>query len=424
MQTPQETVQRKSTFLTLFLTSLGGCVFLCFLSIIQKSLVGMAIQPRGFIIPIPIGTASGFLLGLYLIKVEKFQVFQAEAFGVLKSEKKRLDYIVRAIRDGILVTDKQENIVHFNPACLKLLGVDADRLLGQPLWSTLEILTQAYPSDETVAPVRNVPFFLERLGSEKVLRGVFSTLRDDDNRETGLVLVLQDVSHEKKVERLKSEFITTATHELNTPVSVLVGYADLLASGVMEPDQQLEAVDVISQNAWKINHILDDLLNLERIDTSQQIILYLDRHPVRGILREIETSLENVQKTHELIVDLQEPDTILEVDLKRVKRVFNHLLNNAVKFSDEGSRICLKGCATGDLYQFEIEDRGVGIPAEYQEQVFNTFYKADASDTARAGIGLGLSVARSLVLAHSGNLTLESQPGQGTRVFFSFRKVC
>ncbi|MDT8418845.1 MAG: ATP-binding protein [Desulfuromonadales bacterium] len=412
---------RKKTSATLLIvtTTVGLSLFLSILSIIQKLIIGFPIGPKGFIIPVPIGAIGGFLFGLYLNRLKQFQAFQAEALHTLSSQKKHLSNIIETIHDGILVTDDQSNIELANPAVAKMLGTGSENLQRQDLWSVLKNLTVPYEEETLTIPPDKRPFLVQARQNGKILRGAVNPLMNNEAKETGLVMVLQDMSHEKKIEHLKAEFISTATHELNTPISAMAGYTELLLNGDFPPEQQRAFIETISRNAWQVSNILDNLLNVDSVGLPSQILLDKECSTVGNIIDQIKECLDQARDTHQLTLAIEDHQCQLEVDLKRIKRIFCHLISNATKFSEPASRITVRGRKEMSSYLFEIEDQGIGLSAEDCARVFDKFYKVDASNTAREGIGLGLSVVKTLTEAHGGEVSLKSHPGSGTTVTFS-----
>lgn len=422
LQLPDYTqpLQKKTpALLVVLITTLSGCMLLSTLSFIQKVLNGFPIHLKGFIIPITIGSTGGVLFGLYLNRLRQFQAFQAEALSILASEKMRLANIIETINDGILVTNKEGKIELINPAGKRYLGIDATALQGKDLWECLKGLTNPYQQEKFHLPKANIPFFLEAKQTGRILCGTLNPLQNKDDAHTGKVLVLHDMSHEKKIERLKSEFISTATHELNTPISALAGYSELLLKGDFPPEQQREFVEIIGSKAWQVSNILDNLLHIDSVDSLRKASLFKDIHKISDIAAAIDESADDVIQSHLIRFDIQNRDTELNVDLKQLKKVFHHLLSNAAKFSEPKTLIHVRGHKAVDRYIFEIEDQGIGMSEEERTRVFDKFYRADASNTAQEGIGLGMSVVKSLVEAHDGTIEIDSQPSRGTTVRIS-----
>ena len=407
-----------STFFLLLTTTVAGCLILSVLSLSQKLINGFPINPRGFAIPVPIGSLAGFLFGLYLNRLKQFQAFQTEALKSLSGQRRYLSNIIETINDGILVTDVSGKIELANPACRLHLGIEQDTLQGADLWESLQQLTSPYQEELFSIPPHNTPFLVQAGQTKKILRGIVNPLLDDKQQQAGLVMVLQDMSQEKKNERMKAEFISTATHELNTPISALAGYSELLLSESFSPEQQKEFIETISQKAWQVNGILDNLLHIDSVGSPQHIVLDRETYSVAETMKQLEKCADQVQKTHQIEYVIQDQTIELSVDLKKLKKIFCHLISNAAKFSEEGSTIFIRTHADEDRYFFEFKDQGIGMTEEECKHAFDTFFRADASDTALAGIGLGMSVVKALVEAHGGEIKLTSIPGKGTTVKF------
>lgn len=418
IETYLQAQSKVSTFFLLLTTTVAGCLVLSTLSLSQKLINGFPITLRGFAIPVPIGSLAGFLFGLYLNRLKQFQTFQAEAFKSLSAQRRHLSNIIETINDGILVTDISGRIALANPACCHHLGLEQETLQNSDLWESLQKLTAPYQEELFSIPPHNTPFLVQAEQTGRILRGVVNPLLDEKQQQTGLVMVLQNMSQEKKNERMKAEFISTATHELNTPISALAGYSELLLSESFSPEQQKEFIETIGQKAWQVNGILDSLLHIDSVGSPQHIVLERDTYSVAETMKQLKECSGQVQRTHQIEYDIQDQNIVLSVDLKKLKKIFCHLIDNAAKFSDEGSTVVIRTRAEKDRYFFEFEDQGIGMTEEECVQAFDTFFRADASNTACAGIGLGMSVVKVLVEAHGGEIRLTSLPGKGTTVKF------
>lgn len=419
LESPLPARKKVSAILLILTTTLGLSLFLSIMSVVQKLFIGFPINPKGFIFPVLIGSIGGFLFGLYLNRLKQFQVFQTDAMHILSSQKTHLSNIIETIHDGILVTDSDRKIVLTNPAGKNMLGINQEGVQQNDLWASLTSMAVPYQSEHFSIPQHNTPFLVQARQTGKILRGAVNPILDNEGQETGLVLVLQDISYEKKIEQLKAEFISTATHELNTPISALAGYSELLLSGTFSAEQQKDFIETIGHKAWQVSNILDDMLNVDSVGSPSQIILNKTKYQICDLIPELEECTDQARERHLLELDIQDQKHELKVDIKRIKRIFCHLLSNACKFSTEGSLITIRGRANTHHYYFEVNDQGIGMSAEDCELVFDKFYRANATDTGPKGIGLGLNVVKTLVEAHDGEVLINSQPGQGTTIKFT-----
>lgn len=394
------------------LSTLGGALLLVALSALQKLMAGFPLHPKGFVVPFVFGSGSGVLLGLYLQKIKTSLREQTRS-------RRRLSLILRSLHDGVIVADPSGRIELLNPAACELLpGIDALSPI-ETLDTVLSRLTCPLDKSRESVLASDCPVLLATRQGGKVLRGKFASLHDADVADTGSVLVLQDVTFEHKIERLKSEFIIAAAHELKTPITVLSGFAEMLQDELLSPEQRRDGLRRIYENSWRLNHILDVLLDISCVDSGLPLPLERRIHPVAELLDDVREYCRGLSTNQRFDFAVTAPDSRLDVDRVKVEQIFTSLLSNAVKFSPNPGVIRITGQPEAGFYHFEVADQGTGMSDEEKCRAFDRFFRADASDTALGGIGLGMSLVKAIIEAHGGSVRLESQPGLGTRVAFS-----
>lgn len=394
------------------LSTLGGALLLVALSALQKVLAGFPLHPKGFVVPFVFGSGSGVLLGLYLQKIKTSLRQQTRS-------RRRLSLILRSLHDGVIVTDPSGRIELMNPAARELLpGID-EVSSSETLDSTLSRLVSPLDKSRESVFSSDCPVLLATRQGGKVLRGKLARLHDAEGSDTGSVLVLQDVTFEHKIERLKSEFIIAAAHELKTPITVLSGFAEMLQDELLSPEQRQDGLRRIYENSWRLNHILDVLLDISCVDSGLPLPLERRIHPVAELLDDVREYCHGLSTNQRFDFAMSDLDSRLDVDRIKVEQVFTSLVSNAVKFSPNPGVIRITGQPEAGFYLFEVVDQGTGMSDEEKCRAFDRFFRADASDTALGGIGLGMSLVKAIIEAHGGSVRLESQPGLGTRVAFS-----
>ena len=238
----------------------------------------------------------------------------------------------------------------------------------------------------------------------------------------GGLAVVRDVSQLKEVERLKDEFIATVSHELRTPLTAIRGSLGLLGGGVLgelAPGAQ-SLVKVSVSNVDRLTRLVNDILDLERIG-SGQLRLSLEKIRFDDAAHSAVEANRLYAREFGVVIEFQPgaPGAIVRADADRLAQITTNLLSNAVKFSPREGRVVVKTCRRRDelgaWLRLEIEDRGPGIPVEFQKRIFGKFAQADGSNTRTAqGTGLGLSIARALTEKLGGRIGFETAQGQGT----------
>lgn len=245
------------------------------------------------------------------------------------------------------------------------------------------------------------------------------------------VIACRDITREKEIEntlremdRLKSDFISTAAHELNTPLSIIMGYTEFLidpsAHGGFTAEQKQEFLVEIYEKGETLSRLVDDLLDISRIESGIKITLNIEPHNPAEALGKVVKRFQIHYSTYTFQLKLEgpQPETV-DFDLPRVVQVLENFMTNSVKYSPPHSTIVLQGTLQQGFYQIIVEDHGIGMTSEQKNRVFDKFYRADTSDTAIGGLGLGMSIAKQIVEMHGGGIWVETALGEGTKVYFT-----
>jgi len=217
-----------------------------------------------------------------------------------------------------------------------------------------------------------------------------------------------------ELDRMKTDFIAIAAHELRTPLSVILGYAMFLkddASGKMK-----EQLDIVLQSAMHLRSLIDDMLNLRQVDQGQAT-LELETFSVQDLVSAVVDEIRSIAEAKGLQLALSVPDDplMIEADRSKMSIVLVNLLSNAIKFTDAGGRIGVRAGGDNDAAWFAVWDTGIGIAPENQHRIFDRFYQVESSLARHyEGMGLGLSIAREMVQLHQGHIKVDSVVGQGS----------
>lgn len=217
-----------------------------------------------------------------------------------------------------------------------------------------------------------------------------------------------------ELDRMKTDFISIAAHELRTPLSVILGYAMFLkddASGTMK-----EQLDIVLQSAMHLRSLIDDMLNLRQVDQGQAT-LELETFSLQDLVSAVVDEIRSISEAKGLQLTLSVPEEplMIEADRSKLNIVLVNLLSNAIKFTDNGGRIGVRAGGGDDAAWFAVWDTGIGIAQENLHRIFDRFYQVESSLTRHyEGMGLGLSIAREMVELHQGHIKVDSVPGQGS----------
>jgi signal transduction histidine kinase len=328
----------------------------------------------------------------------------AELYQRVALEKERSTAILENIADGIVALDRDGNVVLWNRAAEQVTGVPAAEALGR---SPQQVLGRTL----TGAPL--VP--IARGGGETWLSVTEAVMRDPAGQVAGRIYAFRDISADRFVEEMKSEFVSTVSHELRGPLTSIYGFAEtLLREDILFGEEERRVfLGYISSESSRLTGIVDQLLNVARLDTGDLHVNLLPTD-VRPLVTEVVTSVEE-SVAHSFVLELPPEPLAAEADADKLRQVLAHLVDNAVKYSPDGGRVTVAARRKSDTVEFQVADEGVGIPEAEHDRIFRKFYRADQE---RGGTGLGLFLAQGLVTAMGGRIRVESSEGEGSRFAF------
>jgi PAS domain S-box-containing protein len=337
----------------------------------------------------------------------------------------KINAILRSISDALIVTDSRGGIILMNQEAERLssnpfqtvVGKDAGLLFDSPLF---QARLSALLAGEEVAPVEDLELFHPAFQEVRVFQlRLFSVLSQEKER-AGVVAILQDVTKSREMDRMKNEFISTAAHELRTPLSVILGFAELmLLEQDFSEDQKQEFLQTIVQKAEALTRLVNELLDLSRMESGGMIALNPTRCSVNEVLLPLVDQYRRIYPVHRFEAELPEDRLDLWIDSGKIGQVLENLLSNAVKYSPAGGSVHLSVGFDGDMCRVTLVDQGIGMTPQQVAKVFDKFYRADFTNTAIGGLGLGMAISRNIVEAHGGTIWVESEVGKGTAVTFT-----
>lgn len=342
------------------------------------------------------------------------------ALAAAEEARDKIDAILRSAGDGLLVADTAGNLTLLNEAAADLLCARSENVLGRPV---ISVMAERLDGSKGVPPLLEEGVWDLALfeGEERprILQARSSHIRDSAGRISGVVISLQDRTRDREIDRMKTEFISTAAHEFRTPLTSIQGFSELLLSRSLSPAERREFLLYIHEKAQALGRLVGDLLDIARIESGQALRLERRLWPLREILRQVAPLMRSDSPRHRFRVRLADAGGPLPVDRDKIGQVLENLLSNAIKYSPEGTLVRIVGRREGVFYRIKVIDEGIGMTADQTARIFDKFYRADASNRAVGGIGLGMSIARSIVEAHGGEIDVCSRPGAGTTVSFT-----
>lgn len=342
---------------------------------------------------------------------------------LLGYQKQRLEKVLEAMPDVVLVLDESGAVSFANGKLKSLLGVTPEEVVGRKVadWCGERRIVDFIHRFEGKSVARQLTESLE-FAPAGARDGTFALriwpLMSAQGSRSGTLLVFRDVTVENLAARSRGEFVAHLAHELKTPLNGLAMYGEMLQdAGETDETTRIEAVNAINDEVQRLATLIDNLLNITRIEMGS---LKLERQRVnlRDLLQDAFDHVARGGRETGLEFSLEVPDNLPAASLdKNLLRVaLNNLLTNAIKYSNAEGLVTMGAEETADLIRIYVSDTGVGIRPEDRERIFDRFFRADDEQIrSRSGHGLGLSLARDIVHLHHGALRVESEPGKGSR---------
>ncbi|RLF57704.1 MAG: histidine kinase, partial [Thermoplasmata archaeon] len=336
-----------------------------------------------------------------------------------------IDGILKSIGDGLIVTDIYNRIVLMNRAAEDILGIRLSEVINRTIDFAIKDKTLKAMIKETLDKKEaGTQFDFELPGENtkhpRIMRARTSVIEDKSGVQTGIITIMHDVTYEREVDRLKTEFVSIAAHELRTPLISIQGFSEILLTREdITGEEKSKFLSYINRQSVNLTKTINAMLDISRIESGMG--LTLDKAPcdINKIIRETVGYFQISSLIHQFEIVLPEGSVELIIDAEKMRHVLENILGNAVKYSPKGGLIRVTGELAEDLFQVSIEDQGIGMPPDQTEKMFDRFYRVDNTDTAIPGIGLGMSIVKNLVEAHGGKIWVESELGTGTTVKFS-----
>jgi len=349
-----------------------------------------------------------------------------------KQLRGRIETIIQSMADGLVATDGDHKVLAFNREAELLTGMKARHAMGKPVDSVLRACDangERVPLpifDLAAGSVDNI--FLEKRNGQRTPVAVISAvLTAEEGDVAGGVAVLRDMSREREVERMKSEFLANISHELRTPLTPIKGYAEILGRKEVPPDKVKKFVGGILEGTARLERIIQLLVDFSAMEAGR---LAPRSKPIDlgAIVEGLAQLWEGKTPKHTVVAEVTEGLPHVSGDERLLKRSLEEVLDNAVKFSPQGGTIRLEargaGAVKGERRQSFVEvtvsDEGIGIPPEDLPKIFSDFHQLDGSETrSYGGLGLGLAFVQRILEAHGGSVSVESELDQGTRLTIS-----
>ena len=357
----------------------------------------------------------------------------------LTEEEKKMTAIVNSIAEGLILVDSNNRVLHINPAAERLLNISADSIdkditeiiqndeLIHIFEEDQRQILQHKPTDQIPSKNEGINLISEvtlaRYDEKLVLRIIASPFLNENGLILGTVYLFDDITREKEIDQMKSDFISLVSHELRTPLTSIIGFVSFILDGKAGAinDRQRNSLARVQRQSKRLAALINDLLDISRIESGR---IQMDQAPI-SLLEIVTQRIEEIrpqadEKSIRLALTAPESAPNILGDEARMGQVFTNLVGNAIKFTPDNGEVNVKVEADGNLLHVEVIDTGPGIPPEERQKIFDKFYQlSDISTRQQGGSGLGLSISKSIVEAHGGKLWIDDgNQGKGSNFQF------
>jgi len=342
-----------------------------------------------------------------------------ERFESLEASRRELEAIVGGIDEGLVAVDHEERVVVMNRAAHALLEARDEKPVGRRVWEVVPVpeviasVTTCLENRQKVHSSITIP----GTESDRVLQVHASPLGDDYGGTWGCVLVVVDLSEQKRLERVRKDFVANASHELKTPLTAIRGYVEALLDGeTMSEERRRSFLTKVWNNTRRLEDVVREMIHLARLENETGSLQLVPTEVTALVDDCVARASENAEaKGVELRLDRECGPSEVMADAKALSVALMNLLDNAIKFSPAGGLVEVHVWTESRELWIEVRDRGPGIPVHEIDRIFERFYRVEKGRSRDVGgTGLGLAIVRHIVQAHQGEVAVESTPGFGS----------
>ncbi|MFM1922136.1 MAG: hypothetical protein RLZZ303_3770 [Candidatus Hydrogenedentota bacterium] len=335
-------------------------------------------------------------------------------------QRNEREAILSSMVEGVVAVDAEQRIITMNRAASALFGVHAAAVEGKNIQHAFRNAQVLELIRETIAHATplNREIRVSNGARDMALQVHSVSLRDASGQVIGALLVFDDVSDLRRLERVRSDFVANVSHELRTPITSIKGFVETLLDGALdEPADARRFLEIVARQADRLNAIIEDLLTLSRLEQDESMAEgILAQGALLPVLQSAVQLCANGAEAKGIALAMECPPTLkARISAALLEQGVTNLIDNAVKYSEPGSEVRVKAAAVEGQVVVSVQDQGCGIPAEHLPRLFERFYRVDKARSREVGgTGLGLAIVKHIAQAHAGRVEVESKPGSGS----------
>ena len=336
----------------------------------------------------------------------------------LKTEKSQLDQILQSLTDGVAATDEVGMLTHYNAALMRMFGAvnveKREELVPDPkIWKSFDEVFETGEPQSITYP----------MAGDKTLWITIAPVVTDGGQRVGVSGLFKDMTEMERLEAMRREYVANVSHELRTPLTAVRGLLEPLADGMVKDEEDRQRYyRIMLHEVLRLSRLITDMMTLSRLQSGTEYMEVV-RVDMNTLIRDIASGYSGParQKGIELVVDSPKPVPDAMTDPDRIEQVLIILIDNAMRYTPEGGTITIGMCNAKDSIILTVTDTGCGISKDDLPHIFERFYKVDKS-RGEGGTGLGLSIAQFIMEKLGESITVESEPGKGTRFILTVKR--
>ena len=351
----------------------------------------------------------GQLAGMFNHLTKKLK----ETIQEMDLERSKLNTIFQYMAEGVIAINIYGSIIHVNPIAMEILRINEEDLLnGKTIdLKSLNLNNINYGNVSSLEGTELLSL------DTQVYKIKYAPYKNESEIIGGLIIVLQDITQEHKLDNMRKEFVANVSHELKTPITTIKSYTETLLENDIDKDLEKNFLTVINSESDRMARLVRDLLQLSNIDykkttwNKNEISI---NNMINGIIQKLEFSIK--EKEHNVVLNIQESVPNLIGDNDGIEQVLLNVISNAIKYTENGGIIEVSAYNKENDIVIKVKDNGIGIPKKDLDRIFERFYRVEKGRSREmGGTGLGLSIAEEIIAAHNGTIELESDFGEGDR---------
>ena len=339
----------------------------------------------------------------------------SERITTISEQRNEIEAILSGMIEAVIAVDNEGNIIEYNRAAESLFGMRPKDVQNIKIHEALRN-TSIYTIVENVLSTQMTleDEIVYQGAQESILTVRCTPLFGSDRRHMGAVLVFNDITHLKKLENVRRDFVANVSHELKTPISAIIGFLETLNDGAMDDTENRQRfLDIVLKHSKRLNSIVEDLLSLSRLEQKTEgLEIEFEKTDICSIISSVAALYEKTADQKNITITQTCQSVFLNCNSTLLAQAIGNLVDNAVKYSHENSEISITASQNDKSVIVKITDSGIGIPPEHTDRIFERFYRVDKGRSRDlGGTGLGLAIAQHIVFSHNGTISVQSIPG-------------